>query len=124
MALIETTVDKNRQLTIQTITGEATFDEIARAIKTYYEGVVTKFVLWDSSQALFDKVKASEVEALAAVAKRYSSCRQGGKTALVFSSDLGFGIGRMFDTHHEILASKISHASFRSREEAFKWLLE
>ena len=124
MAIIETTIDIDRQLTIQTVTGEATFAEIAHAIKTYYEGVVTKFVLWDSTQAVLDNVKANEVEALAALTKKCSGRRKGGKTALVFSSDLGFGIGRMFDTHHEILASAVSHGSFRSREEALKWLLE
>ena len=124
MSTIDTSIDISHQLTIQSVTGEVSSGEIANKIKTYYEGEPTKFILWDFSEALLNKITSSQVEDLVAMTKQYTGLRNGGKTALVFSSDIGFGLGRMFDIHQDLVGSDIPHMTFRSKELALKWLLE
>jgi hypothetical protein len=124
MATIDTIIDNNRQLTIHTITGEVSPDEISHKIKTYSESGPTEFVLWDFSEAEFSGIKSSDVETFIFLTKKYSSYRKGGKTALLFSSDLGFGLGREFDISLDLTDSKIPYMTFRNRELALKWLFE
>jgi hypothetical protein len=124
MAIIDTSIDINRQLTIHTVKGELPFDEIVRKIKAYYESGSTKFILWDLTDAILTNITANQVEALVVLTRQYSNLRKGGKTALVVSSDFGFGMGRMYDTHHDIRDSDIPHKTFRNKELALKWILE
>ena len=123
MATIDTTIDINRKLTIHTISGEVLADEITRKIKTYSESGPTEFVLWDFSNAELSKITFSHVEIFISWTEQYSSYRSCGKTALVFSSSLGFGLGRMFDTRLEIMKSKIPYMTFKHKEDALAWLL-
>ena len=124
MATIKTSVDIDCQLTIHTVTGELLSDEITNKIKTYNESGPTKFILWDLSEAVLDKITSSQIESFVAVTKQYSNLRKGGKTALVFSSDLGFGLGRVFDSYQDLADSAIPHMTFRSKKLALEWLLK
>jgi hypothetical protein len=124
MAIIDTSIDIDRQLTIHTVTGEVLPEEVSVKIKTYNESGPTKFILWDFSQATLNKIPSRQVESFVTLTKQYSSLRKGGKTALVFSSDLGFGLGRVYDIHQDLVESEIPHMTFRSKELALKWLLE
>ena len=124
MSTIDTLIDIKRQLTIHTITGEVLPEEISNKIKTYSESGPTEFVLWDFSNAQLNKITSNQIETFIAVTKQYSSFRKGGKTALVFSSDLGFGLGREFDIYIDLTGSKIPYMTFRSKEDALKWLSE
>ena len=51
-----------------------------------------------------------------------SSERADGKTALVFSKNTGFGLGRMFGALSEIEDVQIEYMSFRSISKAKEWL--
>jgi hypothetical protein len=124
MAIIDTSIDIDRQLTIHTVTGEVLSDEISNKIKTYNESGPTKFILWDFSEASLKKITSSQIEAFVTLTKQYSNLRKGGKTALVFSSDFGFGLGRVFDIHQDLVESEIPHMTFRSKELALNWLLK
>jgi hypothetical protein len=124
MAIIETSIDIDRQLTIHIVKGELSYDEIYQKVMTYNESGPTKFILWDLTDASLSSLQAYQVGSLAQLTRQYSSLRKGGKTVLVVSSDLGFGLGRMFDTHHDILASDIPHMTFKNKELALKWILE
>jgi hypothetical protein len=122
MATIDTTIDIDRRLTIHTVAGEVSPDEISLKIKTYSESGPTDFVLWDFSKAKLHKIASSHVENFISLTNHYSSYRKGGKTALVFSSDLGFGLGRIFDARLDLMESKIPYMTFRNKDDALKWL--
>jgi hypothetical protein len=124
MATIDTNIDTSFQLTIHTIVGEVSAEEISDKIKTYSESGPTDFVLWDFSRAGLDKIKSHHVEQFISLTSQYSSYRKGGKTALVFSSDLGFGLGREFDTYLDLKGSRIPYMTFRRKEDALQWLFE
>jgi hypothetical protein len=124
VATIETSIDNNRQLTIHTITGKVSADEISQRIKSYCESGPTEFVLWDFSNAELSGITPTHIDAFVALTKLYAGLRQRGRTALVFSTDLGFGLGRVFDIHLDLAASHIPYMTFRSKEIALKWLFE
>jgi len=122
MGNIDTQIDTQKDLTIQIVTGEITAQEIIAAIESYYQGVATRLILWDISQASLKKIRSEEVAQVAKLTQKYSRLRERGKTALLFSSELGFGLGRMYDINQDVERSELTHMSFRNRDEALAWL--
>ena len=55
-------------------------------------------------------------------AKGFAHLRNNGKTAIVISSSLGFGLGRMYDTLAQIADHPVKHSVFRSYDEAVAWI--
>jgi hypothetical protein len=124
MAPIHTTVDIEHQLTIHTVTGEATAGEIILVIQTQNEALATKYILWDFSKASVHHLEASDVHDIVAVQQRYSHRRQGGKTAILVASDLVHGMSRMYDSYQQINNTEIVRKILRDKEQALQWLLE
>ena len=122
MGEIETFLDKQKDITVHTVTGEITAEELILKIEEYYSGESTKSILWDFTEASLEKITPGQVREIAEFTKERSEIRRGGKTALVFGSDLGFGLGRMFDTFQEIGDSKVEHMAFRDKQKAMEWL--
>jgi hypothetical protein len=122
VAAIETVIDTNRRFTVHTITGEVSHEEISNKIKTYSKSGPTDLILWDFSEADLSKIALGHVETFISLTNQYSSFRNGGKTAFVFSSDLGYGLGRVFDSRLDLMDSKIPYMTFRSKEDALMWL--
>lgn len=119
---IETVADPERELTTITASGEITADEIIKAIEDFYAGELTRKVLWIMTDASFDKLTSEDVRRMAETTEKYSHMRRTGKTALVFSADTGFGLGRMHEAFRDLQASPVRQESFRSLDEALRWL--
>ncbi len=122
MATIDTSIDLDRDLTIHTVSGEVSADEIRGRIRSYYEGEVTRLLLWDFTNAEIGDISASDVRYLVELTNSYAARRRGGKTALVFSSASAFGMGRMYDLSKEADDRLVSHASFHDLKAALEWL--
>lgn len=123
MGTIETHSNKELNLTIHTVSGEVTAKELILEVETYYHlGEATRLILWDFSEASLTAITSKDVTWIAKHTSQYAGERIGGKTALVFSSDLGFGLGRMYDIRQDIEKSQLAHMCFRSRQEAMEWL--
>jgi hypothetical protein len=56
------------------------------------------------------------------VAKKYAHLRKGGRSALVLSKDVGYGIGRMYGALSEIENIPYEIRSFRDIKDAREWL--
>ncbi len=80
----------------------------------------TTLILWDFTNATWSGIATDELQELTRKAKKYS--RKGGKTALVFSKDIDFGIGRMLEAFAEMEAYDYEFGSFRNRKDAKEWL--
>jgi hypothetical protein len=76
--------------------------------------------LWDFINATWSGITNEELQELVSKAKKHS--REGGKTALVFSKDIDFGIGRMIETYAELEKYDYEFYNFRDRKDAEKWL--
>jgi hypothetical protein len=124
MDSINTTIDDSLQFTIHTIKGKVSPEEIIDKIKTYSKNGPTELVLWDFSKADLSNIKFEHVETCISLASQYLNHRNSGKTALVFSSDVGYGLGRIFETRIDIIDSKIPYMTFRNKKDALKWLFK
>ena len=122
MGTTETRIDLENGITIRTSSGEISAAEIRSAICSYYEGEVTRLLLWDFTKADI-KISAREVQDLAALTDALEIRRLGGrKTALVFSPTYAYGMGRMYDITKESENEFINNASFRDLKTALEWL--
>ncbi len=120
MSPIETSINRELDLTVHTVSGNVTPQEYFNKIETYYQGKPTTLVLWDCTTATGEKFTADELRDFLRIIKKYS--RKGGKTALVFSMDVDFGIGRMLGSLAQIESYDFEVEAFRRIEDAKKWL--
>ena len=124
MGTIITEIDDLNDVAIHTFLGRVTAKEMAGKIECYFSGAVNINVLWDFSEAHMEEITSDNVRDFVEMAKRYAPARKGGKTAMVFSTDLGFGLGRMFNAYQDIVKSPVSYESFRNKSAALEWLKE
>jgi len=77
MGTIETQIDLERDLTIHTASGEISADEILRRIRSYYEGEVTRLLMWDLSDADLRSLSASDVQNMVDLTNSLTAPRAG-----------------------------------------------
>ena len=121
---ITTSVENDNQLTIHTVTGEASFEEGITTLKQFYEDRPTMNTLWDFRTANLVRLSSKETEAIMDYIKHHSEKRSGGKTALVVSGDLEYGLSRMAQALAEIKSLSFQMEIFRSFKEAIQWIGE
>ena len=122
MGTIETRFFGTHDLTLRIAKGPLTAEEILAALRSYYSGPVTSLLLWDARGADLSALTGEDVRLIVSTVRGYLDPRAGGKTALVFTSDLGYGLGRMFDSYLDSGLTKVENRSFRSLPEALAWL--
>jgi hypothetical protein len=119
---METVVQRQGDRTTITVSGAIGADEVVSTIERFYAGETTVDVLWDLSMAGFEKISSADVRRIAQVTRRHAEKRELGKTALVFSAEEGYGLGRMFGILQDVEDSPVQYRSFRSMDEADAWL--
>ena len=117
---IATTIDLENQLTTFRAEGALSLDEIREAISVYYQGDVTRLVLWDLRSASLNNLTSQDVQSLAQFLEKHGSVRQGGLTALVANEDAEFGILRMGEAYADGVPFTLG--VFRSIDQAREWL--
>ena len=105
-------------MTIATITGVPTLDEIIAAIEAFYGGQPTKKVIrnWGESDPVTD------LERLAILPVRHSGLQEDGKTAMVTPDNLSFGISRMFQTFGDPEGLPFTLKVFHNLGDALQWI--
>jgi hypothetical protein len=122
MASIETSRDYENDLTINTVMGPVTGDEIVRRIVEYHTGEPTKLAIWDFSSADLTRLDIELLKPLAETGKEGYRRRPGRKTALVVPSDLAYGMALMWSALIELEDLPVENRAFRSMKEAKEWL--
>jgi len=122
--MIETVVDKQNDLTIHKCSGGITADEFKEAIHSFYNGNPTMNVVWDFSKASLADTPATVVKQLSMLVQKLGCCRKNGKSAVIASRDLEYGMARMFQIMTENGEIPFTIRVFRSFNEAKKWLIE
>lgn len=120
--MIENIRDREKQLTVHILSGEISIQDLIDAVKQLYDSAPTPNHLWDLTAADMSKIEGEELQDLANFAKQASPSRVGGRTALVDTRDLGFGLSRMYRVFAEVSDQRVEIGVFRSREEAEKWI--
>ncbi len=122
LAEITLEIDLARHLTVRAIVGDVPAQRLVDALAEYFAGEPTLNVLVDFTEAKLPMLSAKDVRYLAQVTRQYADRREGGKTALVFGSLLGYGVGRMFEQLRHASGAPLAYKSFREREKAMEWL--
>jgi hypothetical protein len=122
--MLEEFTDDNNQLTIHVFTGVVLPDDIFEAVKALYASNPTPHHLWDVTQADLTRINPKDLDKIALLAHKEAPSVRTGRTAIVASSDLGFGFGRMYESFARISGQSVEVHSFRSRKDAEDWIAE
>jgi hypothetical protein len=122
MAVIETTVDQQNDLSVFTVNGELTADEIIQKVEEYYLKHPTKLVLWIMEDVQLANISTDNIERIIYTAKKHSGKRPEGKTAIVSTRDLDYGLSRMYEAHAVQENMPYEYKVFKDIDEAKEWL--
>ena len=122
MASIESLHDREKSLTFYKVKGLLSAGELISTIRAFYAENTTLNVLWDFTEVDLSNISTDELRQFVREIRIYDDSRERDKTALVFSTDLGYGLGRMVEAFSEIENMPFELRSFRSMEKAEEWL--
>ena len=115
--------DSENDMTVFTVIGKVTANELVAAISDFYEKSVTLNILWDLTKSDLSEISSSDVELIVNLSVKYAEKRSSGKTAIVGSDDLTFGLSRMYELTKEMTELPFETQTFRDIGKAYKWLL-
>lgn len=122
---LKTVIDKKIRLTIRTVTGELTFEEI----KSSYEALLSHpdfqkdmHVIWDVRDADPSKFEREDIIRIARYFEPKLKYLGDYKAAVVVSRELESDLTKIYQVAAADFSTKIG--IFRSLEEAKKWVLE
>ena len=120
---IESKVDRSKDLSTYVFSGKITSDDLINTVKDVFKGEITNNLLLDFRQAQPDEQFLSQdLEKIARITKQYWELRKSGKTAIVASTDIAFGLARMYEVFVRIEELTHSVRVFRSMDTAIEWL--
>ena len=122
MAQIKKTVIKEKNISVFSVHGNFSLDKLLNEIDRLCATDTTLHSLWDFTNGVFPTIKASDVEIIIEHTRKYVDIRKGGKSAIVVSRDLGYGMARMYDTLSECKDSPVEYRVFRDINEATNWI--
>lgn len=122
MASIKVSVNSADDMTVFTVEGDLTADEIMQYSAEFYTTKPTKLVLWDATKGSVRRISTYDFQKIAEHMKKITTMRKGGKTAFVGIFDADFGMGRMYEAFAEQKELPVSYRTFRNIENANKWL--
>jgi len=121
--MIRTHVDSNKQLTTHTLIGKITVDDLLAEIKKFYDTDPTPNNLWNLLDADVSTIQTLDIKRLSQFPREYVPSRVGGKTILLSSHHLAYGLSRMYEMYAKIAGQRVEIQVFRSLEDAEAWLV-
>ena len=120
---VESKVDKSKNLSKYLFTGKISADDLINTVKDIFKGEITNNLLLDFRQAHPDEnFLSQDLEKIARITKQYWELRKSGKTAIVASTDIAFGLARMYEVFVRIEELTHTVRVFRSMDDAIEWL--
>ena len=120
---VESKVDKSKNLSKYLFTGKISADDLINTVKDIFKGEITNNLLLDFRQAQPDEnFLSQDLEKIARITKQYWELRKSGKTAIVASTDIAFGLARMYEVFVRIEELTHTVRVFRSMDDAIEWL--
>jgi hypothetical protein len=110
------------ELTVHVVSGSVTTEEVRDAAVVFLQEAPTRLSFWDFTNADFSGTQVSDLVTLFDALVPYTHRRRGGKTALLFNSTEGYGLGRLGEALAEIRSFPFEFKAFSDRKEARLWL--
>ncbi len=118
--MIEVEYEGDSGLTVVSIVGSTTFDEVMSVIKAHYPSVGCG-LMWDITRGSMGALTSDN---LRRISKTVRELRRSGFTAYVGSEDLEYGLLRMYETISEFGQARHELGVFRTVAEARAWLAD
>lgn len=120
MTIRTTRIEPN--LTVFTIVGDTSFEEIMATLRSLYAASPTRDVMWDLRAGTISTLSYEQLNDIVDFVARVAEERAGGKTALVTWQQVDYGIARSIDGRGERRALPFNTRTFRSYDNALHWL--
>ncbi len=124
MGTIATTTIRERDITIKSIEGSVSFQELKQWVSEFYSERVTRNTIWDFSGATIVDLRSQDIRRIFNFTRQYLPAGQRGKAALVVSSEFQFGLSTLYKTHHDLSDHNVEHRVFRRFQDALEWIEE
>lgn len=116
--------DPATHITTLTVTGRISASELRVALDEFYVDTPTQLALCDVSRADPELLSKEELSDLAEHVAGLARIRAGGRSAIVATSNLAYGLSRMYGLLAETNRHPVAIQVFRTKEAALQWLLE
>jgi hypothetical protein len=120
--MVTTTIDTSLDLTIHKCSGSILATDIKEIIEVFYKEKPTLNVLWDFTDTEPSSFGYEDIQNLARSISSIAHSREQGKTALAATSDLSYGLSRMYQTLGDESKQQGKIRVFRSVDEAIAWI--
>ena len=121
---VETIIDTSRNIIIRTATGLLTLEEAQQAFVSLLSHPDFKqdmHVIWDMNEADISHLTSDQFMTMIEFIQHHTDSRGDNyKIALIASSDLTYGMSRMFESHGYKLP--VSIRVFRELAQAYSWI--
>jgi hypothetical protein len=112
-------------LSIFTARGTLDASELLATYRAFIENGPTPFVLWDITAATLAGLSVRSVQDLAKqVVKLNNGCRKGGRSAVVCSREIDFGIANLLIAYARLEGHPLQVQTFRTTNDAMRWLTQ
>lgn len=119
---ITTTINKDRQVIINTVTGSPLATDYLHVTSSYMNKIPVKNIVWDFSSADLSGLTNDEIREIVHLSATHPNTQKFEKLAFILPSDLAFGLGRVFKAYGAIASAKWDLELFREKDDAFQWL--
>ena len=113
---------RDKDLTLLTVLGDTSFEELMDVIREVYEKFTTKHLIYDFSHGTFVNASTENIKTILQYVKKHGEVRKGGKTAYVGGEDYEFGMLRMTEALAQIEGLPVNIEVFRSLDKAIQWV--
>lgn len=109
-------------LTIFTVTGAVSAEEIVTKAAEDMAAPQTQHSMWDFTEASSVKLTTVAVEKIAQSLAAHAAHTEGGKVALVGSKMVNIGLGKVFQVFAALAGLPFTYRIFRNTQHAIDWL--
>jgi|SRR5215472_15497610 len=122
MGVITRTIEQEKDLTVFTVVDDIDAKQVLSEVLAFLTGEPTHCVLWDIRAGSLTRVTPAGLRMIAERATELAHRRSGGRTAIVCSTDVDYGLSRMFQTFAELLQAPVEFTVSRDVTGAREWL--
>lgn len=125
MGMISLTIDKEWNIALHVLRGDVDYTEIHAAIEQFYKGTLTRYTIWDFTDAVVDRLTIGDIQRLGSEVSTAGKARLYGADVLIVSNQLKFGFARIYAAYADLThtdPAALKTGVVRSRDEAYAWI--
>ena len=120
--MIQPHYDEKLNLTTFVCSDQVTATEIEEQVKVLYRGTPSLHALWDYTDADVSALSPADISGIAKFVKTASHSRAGGRTALVFPTEMLTNMAPLLESISEIEVPDAKIKIFNNLDAALAWI--